>query len=339
MENQKKRRIAYISLRMKLLLVFTILFSVVFVSAYVWFFNFATDVALSRIEEDMIATLQGAAAGLDVEEMLALAAEGQVNADSFSDDPRYWNQVDWMDQVHSIEPRAWPYTYLRGEAENEVIFVSDLFARYDPERATKFLEPYTSIGPLIRGLDALTTFMEPYEDPWGNWVSAYIPLTTADGESVGGLGLDFRAEYVFEVQQGIRDRLVLAFLITYSMIFVIVFLVSRLMRPISILTRIAERIGEGDYDQNLAPLSNTHFPDEISKLAEVFAIMVGKVSQRETKLKQQVAQLKIEIDEVERKKQVAKITESEYFQELQEKAREMREGKKTPSASEPAPEG
>ncbi len=123
------------------------------------------------------------------------------------------------------------------------------------------------------------------------------------------------------------------------MIFVIVFLVSRLMRPIAILTRIAERIGEGDYDQDLAPLSNKRFPDEISTLAEVFAIMIGKVSQRETKLKQEVAQLKIEVDEVDRKKQVEKITESEYFQELQEKAREMRAGKKEPSASEPAPEG
>jgi HAMP domain-containing protein/putative methionine-R-sulfoxide reductase with GAF domain len=49
------------------------------------------------------------------------------------------------------------------------------------------------------------------------------------------------------------------------------------------------------------------------------------VQQREERLKQQIEELSIEIDEVKKAQQVAEITETEYFQELQETARSMRE--------------
>jgi DNA-binding protein H-NS len=65
-------------------------------------------------------------------------------------------------------------------------------------------------------------------------------------------------------------------------------------------------------------------PDEISTLAEVFALMVSKVKQREESLKQQVTELKIEIDEVKRKKQVSEIVDSDFFHDLQTKARRLR---------------
>ncbi|RJP51913.1 MAG: GAF domain-containing protein [Anaerolineaceae bacterium] len=45
---------------------------------------------------------------------------------------------------------------------------------------------------------------------------------------------------------------------------------------------------------------------------------------RETALRQEIAKLKIEIDETRRSRQVAEITESKFFQDLREKAREMR---------------
>jgi twitching motility two-component system response regulator PilH len=46
---------------------------------------------------------------------------------------------------------------------------------------------------------------------------------------------------------------------------------------------------------------------------------------RERALRQEVQALKIEIDETKRKKQVAQITETEYFQQLRERARRIRE--------------
>jgi GAF domain-containing protein len=45
---------------------------------------------------------------------------------------------------------------------------------------------------------------------------------------------------------------------------------------------------------------------------------------REAALRQEIAKLKIEVDESRRAKQVAEITESKFFQDLRDKAREMR---------------
>ena len=48
---------------------------------------------------------------------------------------------------------------------------------------------------------------------------------------------------------------------------------------------------------------------------------------REEKLRQEIAQLRIEIDESRRAKQVAEITDTQYFKRLQDQARAMREKK------------
>ncbi|MFQ5794605.1 MAG: PAS domain S-box protein [Candidatus Bipolaricaulia bacterium] len=48
---------------------------------------------------------------------------------------------------------------------------------------------------------------------------------------------------------------------------------------------------------------------------------------REQKLKQQIEQLRIEIDETKKVRQVAEITETDYFQQLKEKAKELKESR------------
>jgi methyl-accepting chemotaxis protein len=311
---------------------------VVFAVAFYWFYSFATEKALARIQEDLVDTLNGTAAGLNGDDLIALYQEGVPNADGFSDDPRFQQEMDWLDTVHSIEPRAWPYTYVKGEGENEIIWIADLWARYDPSKAVKFQELYTSEGTLIKSLTEQTLKMEPYSDEWGAWVSAYTPLKNSKGELVGALGLDFRADYVFQVQQAILDRVVLAFAITYVSLLVLVFLISSAFTaPIIALTRAAERIGEGDYDQNLADINKARFRDEIGILTDVFSGMVDKVYQREQSLRKQVAELKIEIDETKRQQQVSEIVDSDFFQDLQNKARQIRSRRSQTSPTDSSP--
>jgi CRP/FNR family cyclic AMP-dependent transcriptional regulator len=64
--------------------------------------------------------------------------------------------------------------------------------------------------------------------------------------------------------------------------------------------------------------------DELGQLARVFQRMVGEVYNREQRLKKEVAELRIEIDEVKKARQVAEITETQYFQDLKSKAQELR---------------
>jgi CheY-like chemotaxis protein len=64
--------------------------------------------------------------------------------------------------------------------------------------------------------------------------------------------------------------------------------------------------------------------DELGHLARVFQRMAREVYAREQRLKQQVQQLRIELDEVKQARQVAEITETEYFQQLQAEAQNLR---------------
>lgn len=59
-------------------------------------------------------------------------------------------------------------------------------------------------------------------------------------------------------------------------------------------------------------------------LAPVFQGMVREVAAREQRLRREVQQLRIEIDETRAARQVDEITESEYFQRLQAKVDQLR---------------
>ncbi len=370
MSNSSEQKKRFLSLRWKILGGFTILFGVVFAVAFYWFYNTAEALALERIREDLVSTLEAAAVGVDVEELLALAATGQPNADGFSDDPRYVSQLDWLDEVHQIEERAWPYLYIPGSAPNEVLPIVDLLARYDPESSFLFLDPYTSrSGFIVLGLeeqtfrlvdagptawattfhdyleergaseatlarvdslhDWLAQYFKPefgiYGDQFGRWVSGYMPLVNAEGEKVGGIGMDFQADYVESVRQSIRDQVLPAFIITYGALFILVYIVSDfLTRPIVRLTAAAQRLGEGDYQQSFTGMSEGRTLDEIGRMANVFQIMANKVYQREQSLLRQVAELKIEIDESKQKSHVSEIVDTDFFRDLQSKANRMR---------------
>ena len=68
--------------------------------------------------------------------------------------------------------------------------------------------------------------------------------------------------------------------------------------------------------------------DALGQLARIFRRMVREVYNREQRLKQEVAELRIEIDEVKKARQVAEVTETDYFQDLRQKAHNLRASRK-----------
>lgn len=286
-----------ISLRVKLLFGFSVAFSVVFAGAFYWFYTFSTQEALDRLKADMRSTLLGAAAGVNTEELLELYEEGQPNAQGFSDDPRYQRQLAWFETVHSIEPRAWLYSSIVGSSKNnrrlgqttvspgalEEIYLVDLWVNYDPSKAVKFLEsgiPSLRARQLI-DQNRLIEHPKIYTDKWGTWLSASAPLHDDQGNVVAILGLDIEADHVFQVQQAIRQKVLLSFLLTYSILFVIIYVLSGILtRNLTILTQSAEQIAQGDYNQHW-PKTTSYFPDELSQLARVFEGMMHSIRTRE----------------------------------------------------------
>jgi len=86
----------------------------------------------------------------------------------------------------------------------------------------------------------------------------------------------------------------------------------------------AAAVEEGTFEcDRLNPVAGRE--DALGQLARVFQKMARQVYAREQSLRQQVQELRVEIDEVKKARQVAEITETEYFRDLCAKAQRLRQ--------------
>jgi uncharacterized membrane protein/HAMP domain-containing protein len=105
---------------------------------------------------------------------------------------------------------------------------------------------------------------------------------------------------------------------------VAVFFVRRFTGPIQGLTRAAEAVQRGEYElESLAPLALRD--DEFGQLSRVFERMAAQVRGREQQLRQRVEELEIRVDRKQQARDVSDIVESDYFQDLQRRVRELRD--------------
>jgi len=86
----------------------------------------------------------------------------------------------------------------------------------------------------------------------------------------------------------------------------------------------AAAVEEGKFQcDSLNPVAGRD--DALGQLARVFQKMARQVYAREQSLRQQLQELRVEIDEVKKARQVAEITETEYFRDLCAKAQQLRQ--------------
>jgi DNA-binding response OmpR family regulator len=95
------------------------------------------------------------------------------------------------------------------------------------------------------------------------------------------------------------------------------------LRNVAVVTDAAGAVEAGTFiAEDLTEVSQRR--DALGQLARVFQRMAREVYAREQRLKQQVQQLRIELDEARQAHQVAEIAESDYFQQLQATAADLR---------------
>ena len=96
----------------------------------------------------------------------------------------------------------------------------------------------------------------------------------------------------------------------------------------------SQHIAAGDYDfvqdqveETQSTIVDISLSDQAraSAFLSAFFKMIEGVKEREAELKRQVHQLTIKIDEVKRQQAVEELTETEFFEQLQESARKLRE--------------
>jgi HAMP domain-containing protein len=162
----------------------------------------------------------------------------------------------------------------------------------------------------------------------GSVLKVMAPITGAQGQVTGAAVVYLPTEHL---RAALRRELQLAAVVAAFVLAVglltSVILSRRVTGPVARLTAAAAAVEVATFEpESLADVTTR--ADELGQLARVFVRMAREVQAREEQLKQQLQALRIEIDEVKKARQVAEITETEYFQHLREHAAQMRKGRK-----------
>jgi DNA-binding response OmpR family regulator len=97
------------------------------------------------------------------------------------------------------------------------------------------------------------------------------------------------------------------------------------LRQVERLTEAATVVEAETFDPDSLSLDDvTARTDALGRLARVFQRMAREVHAREQRLKQQVQELRIEVDQARQSQQVSKITGTSYFRELRGRAGDLR---------------
>lgn len=107
-------------------------------------------------------------------------------------------------------------------------------------------------------------------------------------------------------------------------VFIALFVVRRVTRPLAQVSQAVVDLERGEFDRN-ALTGAERRRDEMGLLARRFAAMADEVQARERRLAEQVSTLQVRIDESDRQRSVERITGTESFADLQDRARQMRD--------------
>jgi hypothetical protein len=145
-----------------------------------------------------------------------------------------------------------------------------------------------------------------------------------------GHGLDWlifvvipETDFIGPVYDNVRTTVLLGVLILCVALLMGVVMAQYIMRPVLAVTDAARAVEAEEFTPgSLDAIANR--TDELGYLTRVFQQMAREVQAREYKLREQLQQLRIEVDEVKRRQQVDSVVETEFFQDLRAKARDMR---------------
>lgn len=342
----------FISLRVRLLVIFCLLFAFLLAGAFFWFYNYTMNTALEERREEIAILLDTTSALIDGDDLVALYQEGKTRADGLTDDSRYWEQIHQMETMRGERPYAL-YTLIRADEPGKIVFIADTLALDGDPGATQFRETRSPSedSPVWQGFASTTvhtgdtlsvssilaevlwhrpeetpTSTDPWHDERGAWISGYAPIRNARGDLVAALGIDLQDTYAATLRSGMLRAMIRGLEDLLGITLLIAFLLARsITRPIVAVTEAARRIGRGEYEQDLSHIREaSFFHHEIDELADAIEES-GRAHLSERRLRKQVEELKIEIDQVKRRRQVAEIVEDDFFQDLQAQARKMRD--------------
>ena len=111
LENKTKRKIK-LSIRWQSVIWFSVVFSIVSVGAYQIFASLVVRGTDDILQSGLRQAMEAAVNDVDLEMLLSLAEEGVPNQAGFTDDPRFFSLLEYLDSLHKLDPDMWPYLYI-----------------------------------------------------------------------------------------------------------------------------------------------------------------------------------------------------------------------------------
>jgi nitrate/nitrite-specific signal transduction histidine kinase len=136
-----------------------------------------------------------------------------------------------------------------------------------------------------------------------------------------------QAEALAPVRSLTSTILVVALLASAALSVGVYLLAGQIARPILRVAEAARQVERETFETGMLAGVVTR-QDEVGQLARVFQQMAAQVKTREAQMKQEIEELRIEIDEVKRTREVKQITQTDYFKDLKQKAKALREASK-----------
>lgn len=231
---------------------------------------------------------------------------GQLDGDAFAEltDPAQEGGPAYLQlrsELQRIRDAGSGYRFvytLRRAPDGKIIFVVD--AEENPEDLSHLGEHYDDAGPaLVHHIDTIDQPVVEenfYTDKWGTWLTGYAPVLRSDGGREVVLGMDIAASTVVKREREFLWAALAVFGVTLPLSVVAGgFLGRRLARPVTALTRGAERITGGDLDHVVRVRAH----DEIGELATSFNTMTRKLSRSLEALRQSEEELTRHRDNLE----------------------------------------
>lgn len=101
------------------------------------------------------------------------------------------------------------------------------------------------------------------------------------------------------------------------------------VQPVAYFMAAARALREGNFDPRVLSAVRDR-SDEIGNFARAFIQMADAIRERETALRRDIQELTIRIDEAKRARQVAEITDTDYFRGLQSRVQALRGRRREP---------
>lgn len=272
----------FVGIRTKLLISFSLLFSIVFACSYYWLYRSTAWQVVEhiRLELEQLTT--------DIAEH-ALDHPGALEypprlPDQAREIQRLYQAIQQTDLLsqHRYHYRIWavvPSGSLQVDA-CQLVLLLDYNQSRPVARAPLAPVACSSEQQTMVRSRLLNTNRVQVQDQNGI-LAAYIFLRQADQNVYALLEVDADTAHLKQLQTNINRDFSAAFLICYVVLFVLVYgLATVLSRPLVRLREYAEGIGEGLYDPPVRVEPQYQFPDEISTLAAVLQKMADKVRDR-----------------------------------------------------------